>query len=71
MKQIFKEIIHNYKEAFRALRALFNGNERYYNGMEVFVREAEENVKKKGTVDFSKEIESCRKILEKAKLGDE
>ena len=33
-----------------------------------FVEKADENLKKIGTVDFSKECETARKILKKSKL---
>jgi hypothetical protein len=67
MLEIIKEILYCYKEAFRSLYYLFEGRDRFYNGMERFVRESEENVKKKGSIDFSKEIENCREILKKYK----
>ena len=35
---------------------------------ERFVKQAEENFKNKGTIDFTKEAEAAREILKKAKL---
>lgn len=71
LSQFFKYMIEEMKillkTAFKSLFSLFIEKPVPYD-MEGFIKSADENLNKKGTVDFSKEIERFRKIINKSNL---